>query len=605
MALTQISTGVVKDDAGTAGKIPANAVGSSEIADDAVTAAKIADDAIGQDQLAENAVVLANLTNDCVSGDKIADEAIAESRLEISNAGTNGQYLQKQSGNTGGLTWADVTIPPGGNTVDLVADGAIAAGKPVVVKSNGKAAQVSESLVGRAINTGMLAGSLNSLNHNNGSLAGCFSSGQGKWVTWHVNNDDSSKPWVTCWRKSGDNAISKDEVSAFSHIGDSSLLNDNEYRPSLTYDVNADKVVGIYRKSHPNNQMGAWCGTVPSTNTTITFGSAPITAHADDSKCMDIEYDPDAQKCIAVFTDEGDSNKGKSVVLTTTGSGSSASISASSAVTFDSGTVEYKCLAYDTVNDKMLVFYRGASNYIYARVGSISGTTMSWGSATTIVDSSTSAQLRVAYGNGVTALVYNRSSDIRARLISYNGSAFTVGSEVTVDTIAYNDEWPEVSYDSGTNYFLIAKRIGTNAYRCYMCTNSGTTLTIGNGISPGNDSGVGRRIYIANPTTGQALLVYDNNSPARVAGRSTIVASQVSNLGGSSNNMVGFAAAAINDGATGTINTYGNTVDHQSGLSAGTAYYVTGSGALTNGASGTVYGGLALSATKLLIQRGG
>jgi hypothetical protein len=27
--------------------------------------------------------------------------------LQISNAGTNGQYLQKQSGNTGGLTWAD------------------------------------------------------------------------------------------------------------------------------------------------------------------------------------------------------------------------------------------------------------------------------------------------------------------------------------------------------------------------------------------------------------------------------------------------------------------------------------------------------------------
>ena len=148
------------------------------------------------------------------------------------------------------------------------------------------------------------------------------------------------------------------------------------------------------------------------------------------------------------------------------------------------------------------------------------------------------------------------------------------------------------SGNTKTSLGLIAK---------YQCT----TLTIGNGISPGNDSGVGRRIYIANPTTGQALLVYDNNSPARVAGRSTIVASQVSNLGGSSNNMVGFAAAAINDGATGTINTYGNTVDHQSGLSAGTAYYVTGSGALTNGASGTVYGGLALSATKLLIQRGG
>ena len=41
MALTQISTAGVKDDAVTSGKIPANAVGSSEIADEAVTLAKL------------------------------------------------------------------------------------------------------------------------------------------------------------------------------------------------------------------------------------------------------------------------------------------------------------------------------------------------------------------------------------------------------------------------------------------------------------------------------------------------------------------------------------------------------------------------------------
>ena len=91
MALTQISTGGVKNDAVTAGKIPANAVGSSEIADDAVGAAQIADDGVAQAA--------------------VADEAIDEARLQISNAGTNGQFLQKQSGNTGGLTWATVTVP--------------------------------------------------------------------------------------------------------------------------------------------------------------------------------------------------------------------------------------------------------------------------------------------------------------------------------------------------------------------------------------------------------------------------------------------------------------------------------------------------------------
>ena len=51
--------------------------------------------------------------DDAASQAKIADEAIDEARLQVSNAGTNGQFLQKQSGDTGGLTWA---TPPDTNT---------------------------------------------------------------------------------------------------------------------------------------------------------------------------------------------------------------------------------------------------------------------------------------------------------------------------------------------------------------------------------------------------------------------------------------------------------------------------------------------------------
>ncbi len=46
----------------------------------------------------------------------------SEEGLKISNAGTNGQFLQKQSGNTGGLTWATVstgTNVGGANGVDF------------------------------------------------------------------------------------------------------------------------------------------------------------------------------------------------------------------------------------------------------------------------------------------------------------------------------------------------------------------------------------------------------------------------------------------------------------------------------------------------------
>jgi len=40
----------------------------------------------------------------------IVDNIVDEANLKISNAGSNGEFLQKQSGNTGGLTWAAVDL---------------------------------------------------------------------------------------------------------------------------------------------------------------------------------------------------------------------------------------------------------------------------------------------------------------------------------------------------------------------------------------------------------------------------------------------------------------------------------------------------------------
>jgi hypothetical protein len=88
MALTQIKASVIADDA----------IVTAAIADDAITAALIADDAVVAAAIADDAVVQA----------AIADDAVNEARLQISNAGSNGQVLSKQSGNTGGLTWATV-----------------------------------------------------------------------------------------------------------------------------------------------------------------------------------------------------------------------------------------------------------------------------------------------------------------------------------------------------------------------------------------------------------------------------------------------------------------------------------------------------------------
>jgi hypothetical protein len=104
MALTQISTAGVKDDAVTSGKIPANAVGSSELADNAVDTAAIVDDAVTADKIANsiNSAIAANtakttnathtgdvtgstsltIANNAVTTAKIADDAVTAAKIQ-------------------------------------------------------------------------------------------------------------------------------------------------------------------------------------------------------------------------------------------------------------------------------------------------------------------------------------------------------------------------------------------------------------------------------------------------------------------------------------------------------------------------------------------
>ena len=95
----------------------------------------IANDSIDSQHYAAGSIDHEHLAADCVDGDNIQDyvinsehiaagavdlehmasQSVDEDNLYISNAGSNGQFLSKQSGNNGGLTWADAggAIPSG------------------------------------------------------------------------------------------------------------------------------------------------------------------------------------------------------------------------------------------------------------------------------------------------------------------------------------------------------------------------------------------------------------------------------------------------------------------------------------------------------------
>ena len=81
MALTQISTAGVKDDAVTSGKIPADAIGSSEIAANAVGSSELADNAVDTAAIADDAVTTAKINDDAVTSAKLASSSVGSDAL--------------------------------------------------------------------------------------------------------------------------------------------------------------------------------------------------------------------------------------------------------------------------------------------------------------------------------------------------------------------------------------------------------------------------------------------------------------------------------------------------------------------------------------------
>jgi len=91
MALTQVSTDGVKNDAISHNKIPANAIQASELADNAVDTAAIADDAITNAKIADNVISNAKMTNNSITTTEIADDAVTAAKLANTSV-TAGSY---------------------------------------------------------------------------------------------------------------------------------------------------------------------------------------------------------------------------------------------------------------------------------------------------------------------------------------------------------------------------------------------------------------------------------------------------------------------------------------------------------------------------------
>ena len=191
MALTQVKTTGLADDAVTGAKIADDTVAEANMANDAISLTELKAGTDGQiitydasgnptavgpgtdgqvltstgagSPPAFEALPASNnythpnhsgeVTSTADGAQVIADDVVDEANLKISNAGSNGQFLSKQSGDTGGLTWATVSTDPtttSGTNNFTVADGDLVigtAGHGISFAADGHATNMSSELL--------------------------------------------------------------------------------------------------------------------------------------------------------------------------------------------------------------------------------------------------------------------------------------------------------------------------------------------------------------------------------------------------------------------------------------------------------------------------
>tara|TARA_R100001082_G_scaffold27102_1_gene13498 strand:- start:83 stop:2041 length:1959 start_codon:yes stop_codon:yes gene_type:complete len=647
MALTKISEGGVKDDAASQAKIADEAVDEARLqvsnaGSNGQFLQKQSGNTGGLTWAAANEYTHPNHSGEVTStGDGatvIASNIVDEDNLKISNAGTNGQYLQKQSGNTGGLTWADVTIPPSGNTVDLVADGAIAAGKPVIITTAGKAKQAGETVTentSQVSNPGWDADGHYFNGNGSNEVIECngvaFSetSNIGGWFFTDVH--DSSK-WTgrEFNLNSSGNLNTPNAGNIGLGAGNGTLHGGQTNDIEACWDSQNNKFVTVGQNNATTKSVMTWVSVTPSSARLIT-GSG----NSFDLQVSTVNsYKPKVCDCgsgrIATFVEtysSGNSVYNSYLTMFNWASGASNYTQGQSQYVHTGTSSNPICnvhLAYHTAEAKIVAVAeeQNSGGNIVCRLGTISGSgssmDTSWGTQADVTTvHARFPKVSIDVNTGKVVIVYLKVSDTKwySKVGTISGTTISFGSEALVDSVVgQNDDphqfRPSLLYLKNLKKHIFAwVGLESETYKTWTKTGtvSGTDITWANKYIqwPSGDGIRGLAMVDLNDSSNNKVGAIGFNPHDGDHGQyKTLYFSSATTNINTNTNLIGFAEDAINDTATGTVKLYGNVVGNQSSLTAGTLYYHQTNGSLStsgNNSIGNIKAGMALSSTKLLI----
>ncbi len=272
-----------------------------------------------------------------------------------------------------------------------------------------------------------------------------------------------------------------------------------------TFDVASGKVVIFYRDSGNSEYGTAVVGTVSGMS--ISFGT-PVVFQSSETRHIRSGYDANAQKVVAVYRDQADGQqRGKAIVGTVSGT----SISFGSTTIFSSGDVNHIDITYDSSSQKVAVVYMdgGASNRAYVKMGTISGTSISFGSQNLIDIDEATAGNRITYdanANRLVVVFQNGGTNYGTAIVgTVSGTSVSYGSIVVFQS-SYVDKM-EISYDSSAQKVVVA-------YVDYDNSQVGAAKV---GTVSGTSISFGSRVVFHNATTNFIELEYDSNAQKMVA----------------------------------------------------------------------------------------
>lgn len=201
------------------------------------------------------------------------------------------------------------------------------------------------------------------------------------------------------------------------------------YYNETAFDSVNNKIVLIYSDGNNSYYPYVVIGTV-STNT-ISFGT-PVVVQSSTGYNTCIAYDANAQKIVVVYGNT--SNYINSAVGTVSGT----SISFGSVVTVASVNGNYNNLYYDPNSTKVVTCYRNGSNSSYgtANVGTVSGTSISWGTAV-IFQSAYTQYIGIGEGTGTkVGLAYENANFTRSKYRQGTVSGTSISFDTEIEYVA-------------------------------------------------------------------------------------------------------------------------------------------------------------------------